>query len=61
MVPQAEARERRLSSYEEELKAEASKRAVEVQALQRRLRDDARHMVEVERQKTKEAEERIAR
>jgi exonuclease VII large subunit len=56
-----ETRERRLSAFEDELKGEAFKKAQEVQALQRRLREDAKHQVELERMRGKELEERLAR
>lgn len=65
MVPvspwQVEGRERRLASYEEELKAEQAKRAAEVTSLQRRLKDDAKHAVDLEKQRAKDAEDRAAR
>lgn len=65
MVPvspwQVEGRERRLASYEEELKAEQAKRAAEVTSLQRRLKDDAKHAVDLEKQRAKDAEDRAAK
>ena len=62
MLPKKiESRERRLSAFEEELKGEAAKKAQDVQALQRRLREEAKYQLDLDRLRTKELEEREKR
>ena len=61
MVLQVEARERKLAALEEEMRQQIAQRTLEVQALQRRLREDSKHQIELERQKARELQERITR
>ena len=54
-------RERRLAGSEEQLKQQHAQKLSDLQLLQRRLREDARHTVEVEKQRRGEVEDRLAR
>ena len=58
---QVEARERRLATEEAALVQQAAKQADEVQALQRRLREEARYQGERDRRRAAEQDERAAR
>lgn len=51
----------KLSAVEEELKQQATRKTLEVQQLQRRLREDSKHQLDLEKRKCKELEERIGR
>jgi len=61
LITQVEARERKVAAVEEEMKQHMAQKTIEVQALQRRLREDSKHQVELERQKAAALQERIAR
>ena len=60
-LAEVETRERRLASAEEALKQAHAQKLSELQLLQRRLREESRHTVEMERQRRVEVEERLAR
>jgi hypothetical protein len=56
-----EARERRLATEEAALEQQAAKQGDEAQALQRRLKEEARYHGERDRRRAAEQEERVAR
>lgn len=56
-----EARERRVAAEEAALELQASKQAEEAQALQRRLREEARYQGERDRRRAQEQEARATR
>jgi len=57
---EVEAKERRLHSSEMELKQIHAQKLSELQLLQRRLREDSRHQIELEKQKRKESDEKVS-
>jgi len=59
-LAEVEARERRLAAAEEKLKQQHAQKLSELQLLQRRLREDSRHQIELEKQHRGEVEERLA-
>ncbi|CAN0001191.1 unnamed protein product, partial [Hapterophycus canaliculatus] len=59
-LSEVEARERQLKAREESWKSEHAQKLSELQLLQRRLREETKHQVDLERMKVKSLERQLA-